>query len=251
MDVIKMMNNNNLKQLLNEYSKKRDYAIFAAEKRKDKLYSQYPKIKELDTGIQSSSILLAKSLLTSTPDVLDLKNKIIKLKAEKNNILAQLNIKQSYFEPKYDCDICKDTGYIIKNNQSFMCNCLKQKLLDIEYNNLNTYNMKNQTFNKFNINLYTDKSNPEKYNSNISPRENIEIIKKICDNFITNFDDFNQKNLLFTGNSGLGKTFLSSCISNELIKLNKTVLYQTSPIMLDSIIDYRLRKNNKQYQYYQ
>ena len=53
----------------------------------------------------------------------------------------------------------------------------------------------------------------------------------------------NEKNLLFTGNTGLGKTFISSCIANELIKKNKTVLYQTAPIMSDTIIDYRFGKN--------
>ena len=40
-----------------------------------------------------------------------------------------------------------------------------------------------------------------------------------------------------------GKTYLSSCIANELLKKGKTVLYQTAPIMLDSIIDYRFGKN--------
>ena len=55
---------------------------------------------------------------------------------------------------------------------------------------------------------------------------------------------YNQKNLLFTGNTGLGKSFLSSCIANEILKQGKTVLYQTSPIMFDSIIDYRFGKDN-------
>ena len=50
--------------------------------------------------------------------------------------------------------------------------------------------------------------------------------------------------MLFTGNTGLGKTFLSSCIANELIKQRKTVLYQTAPVMLDTIIDYRFGKSN-------
>ena len=50
--------------------------------------------------------------------------------------------------------------------------------------------------------------------------------------------------LLFTGNTGLGKTFLSSCIANELLKKDKTVLYQTASVMLDTIISYRFGKPN-------
>ena len=50
--------------------------------------------------------------------------------------------------------------------------------------------------------------------------------------------------MLFTGNTGLGKTFLTNCIACEILKKGKTVLYQTSSNMLDMIIDYRFNKNN-------
>ena len=72
----------------------------------------------------------------------------------------------------------------------------------------------------------------------------MESIKKLAHNFIDNFDDSAENNLLFCGNSGLGKTFLSSCIANELIKNGKTVLYQTAPLMLDAIIDYKFGKTS-------
>lgn len=39
-----------------------------------------------------------------------------------------------------------------------------------------------------------------------------------------------------------GKTFLSNCIANEVLKLGKTVLYQTAPVLLENIIDYKLNK---------
>ena len=87
--------------------------------------------------------------------------------------------------------------------------------------------------------------NKDIYHTEVSPRENILIIKKICQNFIDNFDSLDQDNLLFTGNSGLGKTFLSNCIANEILKKGKTVLYQTAPVMLDAILDYRFGKSDK------
>ncbi len=117
-------------------------------------------------------------------------------------------------------------------------------MYNIQYNNSNIYDLENQNFSKFNINYYSDKTDTEKYKSKLSPRENIEKIRKICDKFIENFDDPNENNLLFCGNSGLGKTFLSSCIANEMIKKGKTVLYQTAPVMLDNIIDYKFGKSN-------
>ena len=36
---------------------------------------------------------------------------------------------------------------------------------------------------------------------------------------------------------------MSNCIANELLKKGKTVLYQTSPVLLESVIDYKMSKN--------
>lgn len=36
---------------------------------------------------------------------------------------------------------------------------------------------------------------------------------------------------------------MSNCISNELLKRGKTVLYQTAPVLLESVIDYKMSKN--------
>ena len=36
---------------------------------------------------------------------------------------------------------------------------------------------------------------------------------------------------------------MSNCIAQELLKQGKTVLYQTAPILLESIIDYKMSRN--------
>ena len=35
---------------------------------------------------------------------------------------------------------------------------------------------------------------------------------------------------------------MSNCIARELLKKGKTVLYQTAPVLLDTVIDYKLTK---------
>ena len=39
-----------------------------------------------------------------------------------------------------------------------------------------------------------------------------------------------------------GKTFMSNCIACELLKKGKTVLYQTAPVLLESVIDFKMNK---------
>lgn len=39
-----------------------------------------------------------------------------------------------------------------------------------------------------------------------------------------------------------GKTFMSNCIAYDLLKKGKTVLYQTAPVLLERVIDYKMSK---------
>lgn len=232
------MNNSILNDLLKEYEQKRMRNLRDAENRKSKLYLSNPKLQEIDDKLSNISINTAKAILkNNSKEYLEgLKKEIENLKTEKSNLLKSLNISENYLSPKYDCNICKDTGYVFENGKSTMCNCLKQKIYNIEYNQKNINNIQNQTFDNFNINLFSDEINSEKYNFDISPRENIKNIKLAANDFINNFDDTNTKNLIFSGGTGLGKTFLSNCIVNELLKKGKTVMYQTAPVMLDDLI---------------
>ena len=85
-----------------------------------------------------------------------------------------------------------------------MCNCLKQKIYNIEYNQKNENIISSQNFNNFNPTLFSEKVDNNYKNS---PRENILEIKKAAIKFINNFDDENTKNLIFSGGTGLRKNF--------------------------------------------
>lgn len=242
------MNNSILNELLKKYEQKKLASIRNAENRKKELYLSNPKLQEIDDKLSNISINTAKLILqnNSKESLENLKKDIEKLKEEKNKLLKSINISEDYLLPHYDCRICNDTGYIFENGKSSMCNCLKQEIYNLEYNQKNINNIDNQNFNNFNINLFSSEVNEKKYNSNISPIENIIDIKKAAEHFIENFDDSETKNLIFTGGTGLGKTFLSNCIVNELLKQGKTVMYQTAPVMLENLISDLFAKPEKQ-----
>lgn len=232
------MNNSVLNDLLKQYEKIRIKNNYELENRKKELYLSNPKLQEIDNELNSLSINTAKSILqnNSKEYLEELKLEIENLKIEKEKILKFLGLPKDYLKPFYNCNMCKDTGYVFENGKTSMCNCLKQQIYNIEYNQKNENIIKNQIFDNFNINLFSDEINEKKYNSNISPRENIIDIKNATIDFINNFDNENTKNLIFSGATGLGKTFLSNCIVNNLLEKGKTVMYQTAPVMLDNLI---------------
>lgn len=242
------MNNSILNDLLKQYEKTRLNNMHDLENRKKELYLSNPKLQEIDEKLSSLSINTAKSILqnNSLESLSTLKENISNLKQEKEKLLKSLGLSLEYLEPFYNCKLCKDTGYILNNGKTSMCSCLKQKIYNIEYNQKNENIIKNQNFDNFNATLFSNEINEKKYNSKISPRENITDIKNAAINFINNFDDENTKNLIFSGGTGLGKTFLSNCIINSLLENGKTVMYQTAPVMLDNLISDLFAKPDKQ-----
>ena len=79
----------------------------------------------------------------------------------------------------------------------------------------------------------------------------MQVIREKVKNFIDNFDDPEEKNLIFTGSTGVGKTYLTNCIANEVLKLGKTVLYQTAPVMFDEINDAKFGRENARFDLYE
>lgn len=231
-----------LKQVLREYDEKRNKAIFDATMRKNELLKSNPELSEIESKLSSISIQSSKEILQSNKKSNDILNNLKKetsiLLKEKEKIIKEISSEKDFLNPQFECNLCKDTGYV----RASMCNCLKQKIFDIAYNKSNIGNLSKENFSNFNIRLFSDKPDKDKFKSDISPRENMQLLREKSEHFINNFDDPEEKNLILTGGTGLGKTFLTNCIANELLKQGKIVLYQTAPVMLDSIIDEKFGK---------
>lgn len=219
------MDNNTLKTILREYETKRNKAIQDAENRKKELLVANPRLSEIEDQLAKISIETSKAILQTESNeqkklLADLKKESTDLIKEKNKFIKELCKDSNFLKPYFECKHCKDTGYIEKDGTSTMCNCLKQRIFNVYYNKSNIGNLERENFSKFNLKIFSEEAKPE-YRTKISPRENMEIIKEKAHNFIQNFDDPDEKNLLFTGNTGLGKTFLTNCIANELLSARK------------------------------
>lgn len=250
------MDNSLLKQVLHEYEEKRTRAILEADNRKKELLKVNPRLVEIDKELSTLSIQTSKAILVASPKeknslLSDLKKKTASLIKEKNAFIKNLSKENNYLNPHFECKMCKDTGYVQKEDSLVMCSCLKQRIFDIAYNKSNMGNLERENFSSFNLRIFSDKADKEKYKSDLSPRENISIIREKAQNFINNFDNPEEKNLIFTGNTGVGKTFLTNCIANEALKLGKTVLYQTAPVMFDEINDAKFGRETARFDLYE
>lgn len=233
-----------LKEIHLEYEQRRDEEDRLQRIRTQEIYKKIPAIKRMDEEIFKIGLDMAKFIIgnpdTYKKDMEIAKEKIEKLKMEKAFILTESNIDQDYMEKKYTCKTCNDTGYLESGKK---CNCLKQKLVSRAYkmSNIET-NLLKDNFKNFNINLFKD----EKFDREaMTPRENMLDIVGIAEGFIGNFEDKNEDNLLFYGTTGLGKTFLCSCIAKALLDKDKIVVYQTAFTILEILERKRFGNKNK------
>ena len=199
------MSNEVLNSFLKEYEQKKLKAELDLEKRKDALYEKVPRLKEIEDNLNRFAIETTKNILKyGNQSLEELETKVATLKREKAEILNEINLPSDYLTPFYECKICNDTGYIMEDNyKTTMCSCLKQKILNDSFNKSNMSNLDKENFTHFNELLFSDEVDLSKYRFNISPRKNMIQIKNKCIDFVNHFDDPNQKNLLFTGNTGL------------------------------------------------
>lgn len=227
-------------ELMDMYEKIRTDENRKLMKRREEIKNKYPKILELDTTIQKLCLNLSMAALRGITDQNELNNikeEITDLRAKKYEMLVSHGYNPDYLNLHYNCPKCKDTGFIGIDK----CSCFKSKLIKLYYKDSDLEEaVKTNNFKNFNINLYSNhKLNDERY----TPRKNIEdILEYITGEYLPNFKNSNT-NLLFYGNSGTGKTFLSWCIAKELLDKGFLVVYKTSDDLLRALKDIKFNND--------
>ncbi len=221
-----------------KFQKKRDKAKRDLEDRKNEIYTFIPRIKEIEKEINRLGLKIAKAVIidaTKSGNALDEIKKDMKLlKQEQAVLLTEHNIPMDYLVVHYECSKCSDTGFLESGKA---CNCYKQEMITSHYKHSNLTEIINkENFNTFNIDVFSDEHN-EVLNSTI--REHMTSVLATCESFVYNFSKDEQKNLIFYGSTGLGKTFLCNCIAKALLDKGVTVLYQTAFRIVDTISSYR------------
>ena len=228
-------------EILKIYDNIREDETRALKLRKTEISKKYPKIIDLDNKIQKLSLQMAVSVLKSNNSektLNDFKESITDLRFKKCEALVEKGYSPEYLNLHYQCNNCKDTGFI----GNVKCNCYKKKLIKLYYKNSELEStIKSNNFNNFDLNLFsTHKLGEEKF----SPRKNMENnLEYILKDYIPNFSKIST-NLLFYGNPGSGKTYLSYCISKAILDMGCLAIYKTSDELINNLRDIRFNNDS-------
>jgi len=228
-------------EILKIYDKLREDEAKALKSRKAEISEKYPEIIELDNQIQRMSLQMAVSILKSSDGektIDNFKESITDLRVKKCEMLVERGYDPEYLNLHYHCNKCQDTGFI----GNIKCSCYKHKLIKLYYRNSELESaIASNNFDNFDLSLFSShKLGDEKF----SPRKNMENnLEYILKDYLPNFSAIST-NLLFYGNPGSGKTYLSYCIAKAVLDMGYLVIYKTSDELIKNLRDIRFNNDS-------
>ena len=170
----------------------------------------------------------AKKLLEGDKGVLDrLKEDLRDLREQKALIIRAAGYPDDYLELHYRCPDCRDTGLV----DGRKCHCFLQAQMKLLHAQSNLEDvLERENFKALSYEYYDD--------TEILPQlgiTNAAYMRRVvagCKEFVRVFDK-KHDNLLFTGSTGVGKTFLTNCIARELMDDFHSVIYLTASDLFD------------------
>lgn len=197
----------------------RKKALFLSEQKKQEIYSKFEELKKIEEQLSACGAKIALAAISENPaeNLQKLKNQCDDLISQKQTLLKRAGIRKSDLEPEYECSACDDTGY----NSGKLCVCVQKLAKQLAFKKLSSQMPLNDCrFDNFDLSYYSDQ--PDE--NGIVPRTKIEQIFNRCYTYAQNFSA-QSGNLLFVGQTGLGKTHLSLAIANEVLNKGFGVIY--------------------------
>lgn len=190
------------------------------DERMKEVYEKIPAVREMNEEIGSAAVRSARQLLAGDEKAVEkLRKTIADLKEERQVLMEAYGYPADYLEMKYECPDCRDTGY----QDGKKCHCFRQREIDLLYAQSNIREILNrENFNHFSYDYFDDTKVDER--SGKTARQYMTQVVAACRQYVDNFGS-KKENILFTGKTGLGKTFLSNCIARELIERCYSVVY--------------------------
>ena len=207
-----------LKEILKDYDAIRARNEKALLERELNALSKIPQLGELrttylDLMLQAfkENIQIAKSAENKSSVS---EETLSEFKRHEARLLHENGFSHDYLLPQYRCAKCMDTGYAgspVKEK----CSCLSQKLLEKLYELSDFGELERQNFETFDPQVFPE---TQLEANKLNQREYMLQLKGILERYALNFPSNDRKTLLFSGKTGLGKTFLLNCMSKVIIE---------------------------------
>ena len=186
-------------------------------------YEQVPRLQEIDRQLRLTMAKAAQAAFVQGGDATELleqaRRENMALQQERAE-LAALYFEDGYLDDTPICQHCGGNGYI----GSRMCECLQELCRQEQKKELTFLNVGRESFEQFRLDYYPDREDPK---LGVNIRMVMDKTYQTCRRYALSFSE-KSANLLFSGDTGLGKTFLSACIARVVADSGYSVMYESA-----------------------
>ena len=180
-------------------------------------YSQVPRLRQIDQQLRATMAKAAQAAFTQGGDpaqrMEEVRQENLALQQERAQLIA-LHFEEGYLDDSSICANCGGNGYV----GSQMCECLRELCRQEQKKELTFLNVGRESFDQFRLDYYPERDNC---------RALMEKTLQLCRRYAFGFSE-KSANLLFSGDTGLGKTFLSACIARTVADNGYSVMYESA-----------------------
>ena len=212
-------NRENYARIKQEYDGKYLRAQEAARLRRAEVHARLPEIAKIDAELSASGVRVFEASLRQDKAALDaIEAENVALNKKRASLLVEAGYSADYTEVKYECNECGDTGVVDYR----MCSCMREKLVIAGLESSGMYSLiKSQTFDNFKLDYYSGEA-----------LSRMKTILDIAKSYADSFEAGKSGSIIMMGNTGLGKTHLSSAVGGVIAKKGNDVYYTGAVDML-------------------
>ena len=222
------LNNSQYNAIMRIYNQRQFQDKYEQDQRREEVYQKVPQIRQIEDEISSQAVRCARKLLDGDTNAKEeLKQHIEDLREQKEVLLSAFGFPADYMEMHYACPECQDTGYV----DGRKCRCFKKEEIRLLYSQSNIEEvLLRESFDSFSYEYYDDRVVIPEIQMTVA--DYMRQVHTWCKEYVENFEK-KGGNLIFTGSTGVGKTFLTNCIAKALIDQYQSVIYLSSNDLFD------------------
>jgi len=199
-------------------------------RRRQEIMDGYPGIARLAEQREELIRNTLQDILDGKVTAEDLPERMESISMEIRKALRENGFPENYLAPVYECPECRDTGYV-GDRVKEKCQCVQRRYQEKLRRAIGLPDQGKETFESFDPLVFPDQKNPgEAY----SQREAMIMIRRSCENWAETYPGQRPRDLVLSGKSGLGKTFLLHAIANRLIGRGYNVLLMSAYSFLET-----------------
>ncbi|MBR6917245.1 MAG: ATP-binding protein [Clostridia bacterium] len=203
-------------EVIERFANKRKAAEDAANARCLEIHAAIPETVEIDRELSSTSLSVLTAITSGEhvdEKIAQLKARNLEIRKKRASLLAAAGYPEDYTDVRFECPVCSDTGFV----GTKVCECLRREVAVAALEDSGIGKLaKTQSFDTFDLKYYS--GDALKF-----AKINFDTLKDFADNFSPDL----PRNYLMIGDTGLGKTHLSTSLAKAVIDKGYRVVYDT------------------------